>query len=61
MERINQACLPSPTAEDRLSMGILCLVLGLSNEALREFDDAAKLESAMRAEADQFRRLQFGR
>jgi len=59
--RIYQSCLSDPTAADRLNLGILCMGLGLSREARNEFDQAASLDGANRAEADRFLALQLSR
>ena len=59
--RIYQACFTKPTAEDRLNLGILCLVLGVRNQAQREFSEAARLDPAKQADAERFLVLKFSR
>ena len=52
--RIYQACFSKRAAEDHLNLGILCVVLGLREQAKREFDEAVRLSPFSKADAERF-------
>ena len=58
---IYRACIPSPTAQDRVGLGLLCLALGLDAEARTEFAEAVRLEPARQQETDAFLAVQLNR
>ena len=58
---IYKACVENPTAQDRLGLGALCLVLGMKTEAGREFTEAERLDPATKSVADSLTALQLAR
>ena len=59
--RIYRACLRSPTADDRFNLGLLCLALGLRDEAQKEFRAAESKDPRKKAEAERFLKLNLAR
>jgi len=59
--RLYRACFRNPTAEQHLDLGLLCVALGLQEDARREFDQAAQLDAGARARVEKFLRLKLAR
>ena len=59
--RIYKACLGAPSVEDRLSLGLLCHVLGLATQARGEFDEAVRQDTGKQPDVDRFVALQLAR
>lgn len=59
--KIYKACLSNPSAEDRLNLGLLCVVLGLDAEAKQEFIAAVAADASLQIDVDRLQKLQLSR